>query len=658
MVLWCPDWPAVAAARQAGVPTTGPVAVFHANRVRACTAAARAEGIRIGQRRRDAQSRCPELVVLAADPDRDARLFAAVPDAVESVAPGVEILRAGLLACSVRGPARYFGSETAAAERIVDIVEALDIECRVGVADVLSVAVLAARASAIVPIGGSAEFCAPLPVGELARDPAIAPPERAQLVDLLIRLGLTTVGSFAALPEAKVATRFGVDAVAAHRLARGVAERGLSRRSIPEDLTVEQECDPPLDRVDTAAFAARALAERFHARLADAGLACTRLAITARTESGAELTRTWRCARPLTAAATADRLRWQLDGWLTAGRTRRAPGGGPAGPLPVGGQGDAEDSGGPGAITLLRLDPIEAVGAGLIQYGLWGSDGQDDQRAGWALARVQGLLGPESVLTPTLSGGRSPGERVTLVPWGEEKIPSRDPAAPWPGAVPSPSPTRLPPAGPRPVRVLDHHGDEVVVDDRGRLSGPPVWIGLDDLPVQDIASWAGPWLVDERWWSPPTPVVAGPGAGIGGSGAGMTASVAAATGIPSLLPARPVPAHAERQRVSSGTPGFFGLPDELHAVGGVAGGGHGGVPGGQAEADRLEHARRAMRPTSYSASHYETSAYRRADTGPVAGPLVDTPAAIRARVQLLTGAGAALLLLVGTAGWQVEGVYD
>ena len=75
-----------------------------------------------------------------------------------------------------------------------------------------------------------------------------------------------------------------------------MAERGVSRRQIPEELAVEQVCDPPLDRVDTAAFAARALAERFHSRLADAGLACTRLAITAVTERGAKLTRIWRCA--------------------------------------------------------------------------------------------------------------------------------------------------------------------------------------------------------------------------------------------------------------------------------------------------------------------------------------------------------------------------
>src|SRR6476469_6034821 len=225
LVIWCPDWPAVAAARQAGRPASDPVAVFHANRVQACTSAARAEGVHVGQRRRDAQSRCPDLLIAQVDPDRDGRLFEPVAAAVESIAPGVEILRPGVVACPARGPRRYFGSDSAAEERIVDVVEALDVECSVGIPDVLAVAVLAAHRGVIVPPGESAEFCAPLLITELARDPAISPPERAALADLLIRLGLTTAGAFAALPEGKVATRFGADGVQAHRLASGLAER-------------------------------------------------------------------------------------------------------------------------------------------------------------------------------------------------------------------------------------------------------------------------------------------------------------------------------------------------------------------------------------------------------------------------------------------------
>ncbi len=503
LVVWCPDWPAVAAARQARKPASGPVAVFHANRVQACTEAARAEGIRIGMRRRDAQSRCPDLLVLPADPDSDGRMFEVVAAAVEAVAPGIEVLRPGMVACAARGPVRYFGSEEAAAERIVDAVEALDVECRIGIADVLPVAVLAARQGVLVPPGGSAAFCAGLPVVELARDPALAPPDRVDLVDLLIRLGITTAGSFAALPEERVATRFGADAVVAHRLARGLADRSVYRRTIPEDLTIEQVCDPPLERVDTAAFLARALAERFHARLADAGLACTRLAISARTERGAELSRIWRCARPLTPEDTADRLRWQLDGWLTAALRRPAGRTGPVARDPHSGEELAQS--GPGAITVLRLEPVEAIGSGLVQYGLWGSDGRDDQRAGWAFARVQGLLGPESVLAPVLSGGRGPAERISLVPWGDERVPERDPSAPWPGAIPAPTPTRL--TDPETSRVLltDARGAPVTVTARGLLSAPPALAARTPIGDRAVQGWAGPWLLDERWWAPPEP---------------------------------------------------------------------------------------------------------------------------------------------------------
>ena len=93
--------------------------------------------------------------------------------------------------------------------------------------------------------------------------------------------------------------------------------------------------------------------------------------------------------------------------------------------------------------TRLTLEPIEAIGAGHIQYGLWGSDGQDDQRAGWAFARVQGLLGPESVLAPVPAGGRSAADRVTLVPWGDEKVSPRDPADPGRGRSRHRHPTRV-----------------------------------------------------------------------------------------------------------------------------------------------------------------------------------------------------------------------
>ena len=364
--------------------------------------------------------------MLTPDPDRDARAFEPVVVAVEELAPGVEILRPGLVALPARGPAGWFGGELAAAERLVDQVAArTGAEVQAGFADGLFAAVLAARRAVAVAPGDTPAFLAALGVEELDREPDI---DRSALVDLLRRLGLRSLGAFAALDPADVASRFGADAVLCHRLARGLDPRPPLRRRPPEELTVEAELDPPVDRVDAAAFAARGLAERLHATLAGHGLACTRLGVTAHTAAGEELHRIWRCAEPLTPAATVDRVRWQLDAWLT--NRRDTP----------------ED----GAVVRLRLVPEETVAAGALQRGLWGETGEADERAGRALVRVQALLGPESVVTAVLGGGRDPAERVRLVPWGDDRAePEPPPAAPSPAD--RPPPRRLA-RGPAPLR--------------------------------------------------------------------------------------------------------------------------------------------------------------------------------------------------------------
>jgi protein ImuB len=411
LALWSPDWPVTAAAMAAHVPPHRPAAVVVANRVLACSAVARAQGVRRGLRRREAQARCPDLAVLGSDPDRDARAFEPVVAAVEELAPGVEVVRPGLVALAARGPVGWFGGEQEAAEALVDRVAACTgVECQVGVADGLFAAVLAARRALAVAPGDTPAFLAPLGVEELDREPDV---DRSELVGLLRRLGLRSLGAFARLDAEDVASRFGADAVHCHRLARGLDPRPPVRRTPPEELTVEVELDPPVDRVDAAAFAARGLAERLHRTLASHGLSCTRLGVAARTVGGEELHRIWRCAEPLTPAGTVDRVRWQLDAWLT--RRRRS--------------GDVPEEA-DGAVAHLWLVPEETVTAGALQLGLWGDVGEAGERAGRALVRVQALLGPEAVVTAVLVGGRDPAEQVRFVPWGDD----RDLGLPAPGS--------------------------------------------------------------------------------------------------------------------------------------------------------------------------------------------------------------------------------
>nr|WP_313885707.1 hypothetical protein [Fodinicola feengrottensis] len=117
VVLWCPDWPVIAAMAAEGIPTHQPAAVLVGHRVIACSASARADGVRRGLRRREAQARCPELAVLNADQDRDAREFEPVVRAVEELAPGVEVVRPGLVSVAARGPSGYYGGDEAAAQK-------------------------------------------------------------------------------------------------------------------------------------------------------------------------------------------------------------------------------------------------------------------------------------------------------------------------------------------------------------------------------------------------------------------------------------------------------------------------------------------------------------------------------------------------------------
>ena len=500
--VWTPGWPVTVARRRD--PALRDVQVVVKGRVGgrevvlAASCEARSEGVVVGMRRREAEARCPGLAVVDADPGGEAAAFELVARAVEAVTPRVELSRPGLLSFLTRGPSRYFGGDEALAARVHDVIAAaVNTPVKVGIADGRFAARLAARrargeapgrpAVLVVTPGGSAEFVAPFPVAVLG-DPVLA--------DLLARLGIPALGDLAALPAGAVADRFGPEGHRLHRLAAGLDDEPLALTDPPHDLVERIELDPPATRVDTAAFAAKVLADRLVERLGARGLACTRVVVEAETEHGEQLARCWRHEGAFTAAALAERVRRQLDGWLVAtssvGLTEPD----------VGGRGRL------GGIAVLRLVPDEVVPAVGRRLGFWGGDQATDDRADRVLARVQGMLGYESVLTAVSQGGRTPAERVRWVPWGEPREPTRPIAVAgertaWPGAVPSPSPARVfyPPL---PADLLDAQGCPVAVGARGEASAPPVILRCAALPGGGgaLRGWAGPWPHDVCWWDP------------------------------------------------------------------------------------------------------------------------------------------------------------
>jgi protein ImuB len=487
----CADWPAVATGR----PPHVPVAVVHANRVVSVSPAARAQGVEAGLRRREAQARCPAVEVHERDDGRDARAFEGVLAALEDLAPRLEVTAPGSCAVPTIGPSRYHGGDGALAALVLARVHgalaagvgrATDgVVCTVGVgvADGPRAAGLVADEAVrrggdrplVVPPGATAEFLAPLPIARLARG-------EDDLVDVLRRLGLRTVGRFAALPAPDVLARFGAAGLDLHRLVRGQEDRPPNVGEPPPDLRVSAAIDPPAERVDRAAFTAKALADTLHDELSSRGLACTRVLVVAETEMGDRIERLWRHEGALSAAAIAQRVRWQLEGWLGSGRSvARCTGG----------------------VSRVELVPDEVVPDDGRQLGFWGGSSEAGERALRALARVQALVGADAVLVPEWQGGRSPAEQYRLVP-----LETIDPVSrpgpgpePWPGALPAPAPAVV---WPRPLAadVTDADGRRVGVGGRGLISAPPVHCSVDGGPWCAVRAWAGPWCVEERWWDP------------------------------------------------------------------------------------------------------------------------------------------------------------
>lgn len=526
IILWFPDFPIYAVREELGI-AQGPIALMGKQGVRTCSTEARAQGVRRGMRKRQAQAICSGLEVFDYDLDRDGRCFESFLSDVDNISAGIEVIRPGLVALRSRPLASYYGSEEAAIVKLLDVVARPGIDTFTGAADSLPAAILAARRGLIVRPGGDAEFFNSLKLHTLIEDEALQCPR--QMIETLQSMGISDISVFSELPRQLVGSRFGADGIYWWDIVRGCVEGRLLDEEKRKDWAVTTSPDSPLMQTDTVAFLGRQLAVQLHERLVAAGLICRRLAIRAviRSSSGDHFVeRIWRSQEQLSENAIANRIRWQLDAWLAKIVSAQSEGEE---------LGEADDQG----LIELTLEPIELVQT--TARGLW--DYKDDGEAASVLARVQTMLGPDKVTTPVKTGGRGPKDRIILVPVGEsaESTAASGHTADWVGQLPAPIPpangkyfsapenrdntvkvrdvvTRLTeeesvqvlpldtltaPSARHPsrtVKVLDSSGNSVAVNGRARLTSVPKFFRWGSS-IYEITGWAGPWPVDEQWWA-------------------------------------------------------------------------------------------------------------------------------------------------------------
>ena len=298
----------VALAPQAG----GPQIVGEA------TGAAEAFGIRPGMRLAEALSRCPGLILVAADPVRADAIWEdslqrleALGAAIEPARPGEAFFAAEPLRAVCGGVESVLGRARGALRPPARVGAGPNRLC----AHAAATRMRARRPPLVVSGNQAKRLLATLPVaalhGRLAagkkRSDHATPGREAQevaCIDALERLGISTLGELAALPAEAIADRFGRPGLQALRLARGAEEPLRPRR--PRENLIEHLGLPEAISGQQLERALGLLVERLLANPVRAGRTIRKLSLEVRLSAGGG----WRSEVTLRrASANAERLR-------------------------------------------------------------------------------------------------------------------------------------------------------------------------------------------------------------------------------------------------------------------------------------------------------------------------------------------------------------
>jgi protein ImuB len=484
-----PLFPLAARLRSEPELTGEAVAVFEGNgnaaRVVAATRPARRAGIQPGMTLPQARALMPDLLARGRDRESERAAGEALAEVAETFSPRVESAGEGVVYFDALGipmppapsplpPGEGRGEGVESAEKrlgraVIAAVEKAGLPARFGIAASKLASRIAAglpESPTVVAEGEEGRFLAPLPLGKLA-------PEM-ELAETLERWGIRSIGELAKLPEGEVASRLGELGRELHATARGVDPRPLEPRLPPPSLSEGMELEWPLVSLEPFLFVGNAALERLVRRLESQALACRRLEVG---------------------------LRLDPEGWDARAITLPAP---------------TRDT--KTLLTLVRLE-LEArpPGAPVVgftftaqpdrlrqaQLSLFGPAALSPDRLATTIARLVALLGAHRVGSPRAVNGHLP-ERLTVADYSPP---------------PPPSQRRVPRTGRGllAIRVLRPAVElEVITEEANSLShrerdGVRAWHpqlrslkstnGSDPEISGTIRVAAGPWNLEEGWWS-------------------------------------------------------------------------------------------------------------------------------------------------------------
>ena len=425
-------------------------------RVVDCTLTAAALGVRRGMTLVQAQAVATEARTAFDDPAADARTWAEVLEALDAASPVVEDGGLGRAFVEMHGiagdPAAWLGAVRGA-------LAGFDLPARVGFGPNRFVAHAAAYCGdGTIHAGDPAAFLAPLPLDLLCLPELVGPASKVLddgTRERLRLLGVNTLGDLAALPHGPFVRRFGVEAARWHDLARGIDDRPLEprARALRIDRALYGEGDASTE--EQVLFALRTLVGWVVDDLSAAGKRAGRLVLRLECEDGETRELTTRVAQPTAVPATLfELLRARLEGVVLT-----AP------------------------VTGLRL-AAEELASGGVALSLFAASDPDPDAIGVVLARLDAALGEGKALRARVIDGPRIERRFTFEPFTLDGLTARGPR-PEPAPLPATATLQLRIAEPRPIDVR-------VIDGAPRFAGSP---------PQHVVEVAGPWRVEEGWWT-------------------------------------------------------------------------------------------------------------------------------------------------------------
>ena len=242
------------------------------------TCVARARGVGEGLTASQAMARCGELIIKPRSPVQEESATEVLLQTAYAFSPNIASTAPGVCTMELRG--LNFSSQEIAVEewtgKIVEILAQFHIEAKIGLAATPELALLAARAAApILTLGSESKTALTHPMGEgevfvvrgFESFPVTALEPPLEILEILERWGIRTVGELLALGKDNVAERLGPAAVELFNRVSPNSPRPLKLVVPAEEFAEQMEFENEIETTEPLLFVLRRFVEQLSRRL-------------------------------------------------------------------------------------------------------------------------------------------------------------------------------------------------------------------------------------------------------------------------------------------------------------------------------------------------------------------------------------------------------